>query len=65
MSLSETIKYLVQECDSIDEMNDSDTWLKKNPNLCHTVSYETHQSDDILAKRFGIPCLAKNESKYD
>lgn len=53
--------------DSIDEVNDPDTWLKANPNLGHTVSYETYQLDveraekapatrnDILAKRFGIP----------
>lgn len=53
--------------DSIDEVNNPDTWLKANPNLGHTVSYETYQLDveraekapatrnDILAKRFGIP----------
>lgn len=53
--------------DSIDEVSDPDTWLKANPNLGHTVSYETYQLDveraekapatrnDILAKRFGIP----------
>lgn len=52
-------EFIVQERNSIDEMNDPDTWLKKNPNLCHTVSYETHQPDDILAKRFGIPCFNK------
>lgn len=54
--------------DSIDEVNDPDMWLKANPNLGKTVSYETYQLDveraekapatrnDILAKRFGIPC---------
>lgn len=53
--------------DDIDEVNDPSTWLKANPNLGKTVSYETYQLDveraekapaarnDILAKRFGIP----------
>ncbi len=53
--------------DSIDEINDPEMWLKANPNLGKTVSYETYQLDvdraekapatrnDILAKRFGIP----------
>lgn len=53
--------------DSIDEVNDPDMWIKANPNLGKTVSYETYQLDveraekqpatrnDILAKRFGIP----------
>lgn len=53
--------------DSIDEVADPSTWLKANPNLGKTVSYETYQLDveraekapatrnDILAKRFGIP----------
>ena len=53
--------------DSIDEVADPDMWLKANPNLGKTVSYETYQMDvdraekapatrnDILAKRFGIP----------
>lgn len=53
--------------DSIDEVSDPSTWLKANPNLGKTVSYETYQLDveraeqnpsarnDILAKRFGIP----------
>ena len=53
--------------DSIDEVNDPSMWLKANPNLGITVSYETYQLDveraekapasrnDILAKRFGIP----------
>ena len=53
--------------DSIDEVRDPDMWLKANPNLGKTVSYETYQLDveraeknpsarnDILAKRFGIP----------
>lgn len=53
--------------DEIEEVNDPATWLKANPNLGATVSYETYQLDveraekapasrnDILAKRFGIP----------
>ena len=53
--------------DSVDEVGDPNTWLKANPNLGMTVSYETYQRDveraekapstrnDILAKRFGIP----------
>lgn len=53
--------------DSIDEVGNPDMWLKANPNLGKTVSYETYQLDveraennpaarnDILAKRFGIP----------
>ena len=53
--------------DDIEEINNPDMWLKANPNLGKTVSYETYQLDveraenvpavrnDILAKRFGIP----------
>jgi phage terminase large subunit-like protein len=53
--------------DHIDEVNDPAMWLKANPNLGKTVSYEVYQLDveraekapasanDILAKRFGIP----------
>lgn len=53
--------------DSIDEVADPSMWLKANPNLGKTVTYETYQLDvdraekapatrnDILAKRFGIP----------
>ena len=53
--------------DSIDEVANPEMWLKANPNLGKTVSYETYQLDvdraekapatrnDILAKRFGIP----------
>ena len=53
--------------DSMDEINDPAMWLKANPNLDKTVTYETYQDDveraeqnpaqrnDILAKRFGIP----------
>ena len=53
--------------DDVSEVNDYHMWAKANPNLGHTVSYETYQLDvdraekapstrnDILAKRFGIP----------
>lgn len=53
--------------DDISEVADPSMWLKANPNLGRTVSYETYQLDveraekapasrnDILAKRFGIP----------
>ena len=53
--------------DEIAEIEDPSLWLKANPNLGITVSYETYQRDvdratnvpstrnDILAKRFGIP----------
>lgn len=53
--------------DSIDEVSKPEMWVKANPNLGKTVSYETYQLDveraekapatrnDILAKRFGIP----------
>ena len=53
--------------DSVDEVGYPALWIKANPNLGKTVSYETYQLDveraekapanrnDILAKRFGIP----------
>lgn len=53
--------------DSVDEVSKPDMWIKANPNLGKTVTYETYQLDvdraekapatrnDILAKRFGIP----------
>lgn len=53
--------------DSIDEVKKPEMWLKANPNLGKTVSYDTYQRDadkiekspadknEILAKRFGIP----------
>ena len=53
--------------DSIDEVSKPEMWLKANPNLGKTVSYDTYQRDveraenapaarnDILAKRFGLP----------
>ena len=53
--------------DDLDEVGMPEMWLKANPNLGKTVSYETYQTEveraenvpstrnDILAKRFGIP----------
>jgi phage terminase large subunit-like protein len=53
--------------DDIEEVNNPEMWLKANPNLGKTVSYQTYHLDveraekapatrnDILAKRFGIP----------
>lgn len=53
--------------DSVDEVGQPEMWLKANPNLGKTVTYETYQLDveraekapaarnDILAKRFGLP----------
>ena len=53
--------------DNVQEVSDPEMWLKANPNIGKTVSYETYQLEveraekapaarnDILAKRFGIP----------
>lgn len=53
--------------DDLEEVNDPSVWVKANPNLGKTVTYETYHLDveraekapasrnDILAKRFGIP----------
>lgn len=53
--------------DSIDEVGNPEMWVKANPNIDKTVSYETYQLEvekaekvpsarnDILAKRFGLP----------
>lgn len=53
--------------DSVDEVSNPDMWIKANPNIGKTVTYEVYQLDveraekapaarnDILAKRFGIP----------
>ncbi len=53
--------------DDITEVNDPAMWMKAQPNIGKTVTYETYQLDveraekapstrnDILAKRFGIP----------
>lgn len=54
--------------DDIKEVNDPAMWIKANPNLGQTIDYDAYQMDvermtavpevrnDILAKRFGIPC---------
>jgi phage terminase large subunit-like protein len=53
--------------DELEEVNDPTMWVKANPNIGKTITYETYQLDveraekapaarnDILAKRFGIP----------
>lgn len=53
--------------DSLEELNDPRMWIKAQPNLGYTVSYEDYLEEkeraenvpsarnDILAKRFGIP----------
>lgn len=54
--------------DDVKEVGDPNTWVKANPNIGITVSYEDYQEavtraenspstkNDILAKLFGIPC---------
>lgn len=54
--------------DDVKEVSNPSMWIKANPNLGSTVTYETYQIEleraeknpavrnDILAKRFGIPC---------
>lgn len=54
--------------DDVSEVGNPAMWVKANPNIGKTISYETYQLDveraenvpavknDILAKRFGIPC---------
>lgn len=54
--------------DDVEEVGHPELWLKAQPNLGKTVTYDTYQKDvekaeaspasrnDILAKRFGIPC---------
>lgn len=54
--------------DSLEEVNKPEMWVKANPNIGKTVTYDTYheavktaeaipsQRNDILAKRFGIPC---------
>lgn len=53
--------------DSLEEVNNPEMWIKAQPNIGKTVTYEVYQLDversekapaarnDILAKRFGIP----------
>ena len=54
--------------DDVNEINNPALWVKANPNIGFTVSYETYELDvkkaekvpsvrnEILAKRFGIQC---------
>lgn len=53
--------------DDVEEVDDPSTWIKANPNLGKTVTYDVYHLDveraekapasrnDILAKRFGLP----------
>lgn len=55
------------QLDSVDEVGNPNMWIKAQPNLGKTVTYETYQQEveraekapaarnDILAKRFGLP----------
>lgn len=64
---AENVSIWWYKLDSIDEVSNPEMWIKANPNIGKTVSYETYQRDveraenapaarnDILAKRFGIP----------
>lgn len=64
---NEHVSIWYYKLDSIDEVGDPDMWVKANPNIGKTISYEIYQLDveraekapaarnDILAKRFGIP----------
>lgn len=65
--IAENISIWWYRLDDIEEINHPDLWLKANPNLGKTVSYEVYHQEveraenvpsarnDILAKRFGIP----------
>lgn len=64
---NEHVSIWYYKLDSIDEVNNPEMWMKAQPNIGKTVTYETYQLDveraekapasrnDILAKRFGIP----------
>ena len=64
---ADNVSIFYYKLDSIEEVNDPNMWIKANPNLGKTVSYETYQREveraekvpstrnDILAKRFGLP----------
>lgn len=64
---AENVSIWWYKLDDIQEVNDPEMWLKANPNLGKTVTYDTYQQDveraenapstrnDIIAKRFGIP----------
>jgi len=65
--LNPHVSIFYYKLDDISEISNPEMWLKANPNLGKTVSYETYQLDveraenapatrnDILAKRFGLP----------
>jgi phage terminase large subunit-like protein len=65
--LAPHVSIFYYKLDEIEEVADPEMWVKAQPNLGFTVSYETYQLDveraekapaarnDILAKRFGIP----------
>jgi phage terminase large subunit-like protein len=65
--VNEHVSIFYYKLDDISEVNDPEMWVKAQPNIGKTVSYETYQLDvermeaapaarnDILAKRFGIP----------
>ncbi len=64
---AENVSIWWYKLDSVEEVSDPDMWMKANPNLGKTVTYETYQREveraenappvrnDILAKRFGLP----------
>lgn len=64
---NEHVSIWYYKLDSIEEVNNPEMWMKAQPNIGKTVTYETYQLDveraekapasrnDILAKRFGIP----------
>lgn len=64
---AEHVSIFWYKLDDIKEVGNPKKWLKANPNLDRTVTYEVYQQDvdrmeqapaaknDILAKRFGIP----------
>ena len=65
--VNDHVSIFYYKLDDISEVNNPNMWIKANPNIGRTVSYETIQLDveraekapatrnDILAKRFGIP----------
>lgn len=65
--IADNISIWWYKLDDVKEVADPAMWIKANPNLDRTVTYETYHNDvermeqapatknDILAKRFGIP----------
>lgn len=65
--IDDHVSIFYYKLDDIKEIANPEMWIKANPNLGKTVSYETYQRDveraehapsarnDIIAKRFGIP----------